>query len=293
MAIADHVLIAFPNYSDANAVYSPTFSGGLWEPTAPLTNLQNRFLAYKARSMDCASDNTQFVEDLATDRGVQVVAIPRHNLSLTATATLNLYDSAMSLLYAETVSAFPIMYPWGSLTFGDPHWFAGTLTAEERELNIYPVPLLWVLDQPVLARYVEVKIVDTENPDGYVELTRLFVSPGWQPTVNAAYGSTIGVQDSTVESVTLGMASIYDQRTKQRVFNLDFPMVPKNEAFVAALDMQTRLGKSGQVFVSLSPSDTQNFHRVSCLMTMAQLSPLRFATYGYQGVAFSFKEVVA
>ena len=80
-------------------------------------------------------------------------------------------------------------------------------------------------------------IVPTGNTAGYIQLNRIFISQGWQPSINFDYGSSLQIQDSTLETVTLGMASIYDQRTKQRVFNLSFPRIQSNEAFVNALDM--------------------------------------------------------
>ena len=288
-----NVIISFPNYADATIVYTPVLSGGAWQPSAPLVNLQNRFMAYPARSIDCTTDTTQGIIDLKTARSIQVIVIPRHNLSLNATVTFNLYDSSMVLVTSAVVSVFPVLYPSGSLPFEDPHWFDGKLTPEEWALNVYPAPVLLVLPTAALARYVEFKINDTGNTAGYIQLNRIFISQGWQPSINFDYGSSLQIQDSTLETVTLGMASIYDQRTKQRVFNLSFPHIQSNEAFVNALDMEMRLGRSGQVFVSLDSTDLVNLARISCICTMPTINPLAYASPNYHSTSFVFREVVA
>lgn len=288
-----NALIAFPNYVEPTALYTPSFSGGLWSPSAPLSNLYNARLAYKARSLDCVPENTQFTVTLGTPRNVQVVVIPKHNLSLNATVTITLYDANGSVVYTSTADAFPALYPWGSLTFGDPHWFDCKMTPEEWAQNLYPVPVMLLLPETKVCSSVQFQFSDPDNAAGYIEISRPFIAPGWQPSINFNVGSSLGVIDSSVETVTMGMASIFDQRTKQRTFQIEFPILPQNEAFSNAFDMQMRLGRSGQVFVCLDPTDTSNFHRISCLMTAVQLSPIKYAAFGYSGLAYTFREVVA
>ena len=292
-ASAVNALIAFPNYADVTSVYAPVLSGGAWQTGAPLSNLQNRFLAYPARSVDCTTDATQGMIDLQTLRGIQVIVIPRHNLTTNAVVTFNLYDESMSLVSTNVVTVFPALYAPGSLPWGYPHFFDGKITQEEWALSLYPVPVLLTLQNSVLARYVSFSINDTANPAGYVQLNRIFIAPGWQPSVNFAFNSSLQVSDNTIETITLGTASIYDSRAKQRIFNLSFPYVPTNEMFANALDMEMRLGKSGQVFVSLSPTDAVNLARTSCICTMPTIDPLAYTFVNMHGTNFVFKEVVA
>ena len=77
-------LFGFPIYSDANQTYVPTFSGGSWSGSLPLTNLSDRRLAQVARSTNATLANTQFDADLKPARGIRLCALPKHNLSIAA-----------------------------------------------------------------------------------------------------------------------------------------------------------------------------------------------------------------
>lgn len=73
-------LIGYPNRSDDG-----TLSGGSWEASLPLTNLQDRRLAKIARSTDATEANTQFENDLGELRWIRTVALANHNLGPSAT----------------------------------------------------------------------------------------------------------------------------------------------------------------------------------------------------------------
>jgi hypothetical protein len=293
-----NALFAFPNFLDPTAVYTPALWGGTWQSAAPLSNLQNRFLAYKARSVGLTPDNTNFVVDLGTKRTVQVVALPRHNLSLTATYSVYLFTDwtqpspPLSAAVASAVNqpVFGVNYPFGTIPYENPSWYNGQITPEQWYQN--RIPLLVILPQPILARYVWVQIQDTANPAGYVELSRMVVAPGWQPSVNIKTGAQIGVSDPTVTTTSLGEVDYFDLRTKRRTATVSIDYLPQNEAFAQVLDLQMSGGVSGQIFFSYAPQDAVNFSRHSFLATLTRLDPLTAAAAGYQSAAFSLQEVV-
>ncbi len=288
-----NAVIAFPNYVVGNAVFTPTFSGGSWNTSAPLTNLQNPYTAYSARSTDTALSSTLFTMDMQTSRDVLVFAIPKHNLSLNAVVSVSFFDATNSLVSTTTVEAFPCIYAWGDTLFEDEHWFTGTMTYEEWKLSMYPMPVLIILPSTIICRYITVSINDPGNEAGYIQLSSLFVAPGWQPTYNFTYNSSISVQDNTIETVTIGSASIFDQRAKQRVFSLSFLAIPKNESFIRALDGAMRQGKSGQFLLSLDPTDVYNRQRLTCVCTQPTPNQLAYAFTNYSSTSFTFREVVA
>lgn len=292
MAAAERCILAYPNHVDID-YYTPTLSGGLWSPDAPLTNLQRRYLAFKTRSLDCTLDSTQFVVDLGTPRAIRVIVVPRHNLTQNATVTVQVYtDAALSSLVTEvTQDVFGTVYTWGTLPFEHQSFITGRLTDEEA--RFFPTPLLVVFDVAVIGQYVRIKISDTDNPAEYVELTRLFISPGYQPTLNFIPGAQIGVVDPTIVTTSLGVADFFDVRTKRRVANIQFDHLPDDEAFQNALDMKMRLGVSGQLYFVYNPTDAANLARTSFLATMRQLDPLVAAAAGVQGTVFQLIEAVA
>lgn len=290
MATTANALLAFPNLADVD-YYTPTFSGGAWSPSAPLTNLQQRFLAYKSRSLNCTTAATQFTIDLKTSRPIKVIVIPRHNLSIDATVTATITASSGNVVATQTQDVWPVVYPFGTLAFENPSWWNGKLTAENS--RYYPMPVMIVLDEQAVGRYVKLAFSDTANAAGYVELSRLFIAPGWQPTTYMDMGARVGVTDSTIVTTSLGGADFFDVREKRRTAAVNFPYLPRDEAFANALDMQVRLGLAGQFFFSYDPTDLSNLHRHSFLATLTALDPLTASAYGFQGASFAIKEVVA
>lgn len=79
-----NAVFGYPIYSDPTATFVPTFSGGSWSGTLPLTNLADRRLAKVARSSSAALADTRFAVDLKAARRVGVIAIPKSTLSTAA-----------------------------------------------------------------------------------------------------------------------------------------------------------------------------------------------------------------
>lgn len=78
-----NVLLGFPFYNDASALYTPTYSGGAWSGSLPLTNLSNRKLHKLTRSSDDELASTRLHYDLGVARSVGLWAIPKHTMSKT------------------------------------------------------------------------------------------------------------------------------------------------------------------------------------------------------------------
>ncbi|GEM_PF-3089111 len=293
MAPNPNILIGFPNLSDVD-FWTPNFVPGVgnWMPGAPLTNLQIPELAFKARSVNCTQDASQFLIDLTTQQSILAVAIPRHNLTLNATLTVKLYtDAALTQLVAQATAAVATTYAWGALPYGSSSWFDGKITAEAARFS--PQPAYVIFDTPQIARYVLVQINDTANPANFIELNRLVICPGYQPTLNIVYGTQFGVTDPSVLTRTLGGKRCIDPRPKYRTIVASIDYLPQNEAFANIFDMMLRLGISQQCFVSAMPADSVNAARVSFLAAMSQLDPLTAAAFGVSGVGLHFEEIVA
>ena len=70
-----NVLIGAPNYS-ASTFVTVSFSGGDWELTDPLTDLNAEFFIDKTISVDAAEASTRFDTDLGAERDIRIVVIP-------------------------------------------------------------------------------------------------------------------------------------------------------------------------------------------------------------------------
>jgi hypothetical protein len=289
-----NVLMLGPDLSQASyypATYSPDV--GLWLPDYPLSNLSSDRRADEAWSLDASEDSTQWLIDLGTDRAIKGVAIPWHNFSGDATISLYVYeDSGLTSLAGSFVDSevYREVYPLDSSLWEDAEFWDGKLTAENRE--IFPVPWFEIFAVPVIGRYILVRAKDTGNDDGRLKLGRMLTSAGYQPTINAVYGSSLAAEDASLRAVSLGGADYYDLREKRRTINFDFGFVTEDEAMANVFDQVYSLGRSSQVFVAWDPDDTTHRGRRSFLATIERIDPLVAASQGFFRTAYQFREVV-
>lgn len=286
-------ILAFPNYVDATA-YTVSFSGGSWEASLPLTNLRDERIVKVARSTNDTVSNTLFTCDLGVLRDVRVVAIPNHNMSRAALVKVTAAtDSGFTNTVLNTgwVDVWRQVYEFGTLPFGHPSFWTGKLTAEDAEG--YTMPFVYVADAAVQARYWKVEVDDDANTDGYVELARLVLAPGYQPTRNMSYGAQIGWEDETEAQKSLGGARFYDRRGKRRVATFTLPFIEVDEGFAWPFEIARRQGVSRQIFFVFDPADDTNLHRGAFLATIRELSPLEFTAFNLTSSAFALEEVIA
>jgi hypothetical protein len=290
-----NVLMLGPDLGQAT-YYTVTYSTdtGLWLPDYPLSNLSTDRRADEAWSLDASTDSTQFLLDLGTTRSIKGAAIPWHNLSGAATVSLYVYSDAALTDLVDSIEGSEVyreVYPLDTVLWEDAEFWDGKLTEENQD--IFPVPWFEIFDTPVIGRYILVQIIDAGNADGRVKLGRFLISAGYQPTLNAAYGSSIGAQDASIRTTSLGGADYYDSREKRRTIDFEFDFVNEDEAMAKMLDQIYELGSSGQVFVAWDPDDTTHRHRRSFLATIERLDPLVAAFHGYFRTSYQFREVVA
>ncbi|SDF83801.1 hypothetical protein [Thalassobaculum litoreum] len=290
-----NVLMLGPDLGQAT-YFSPSYSSdvGLWLPDRPLSNLSTDRRAHEAWSLDLTTDSTQLLLDLGTQRSIKGAALPWHNFSAAATVSLYVYeDAALTELKGSIVDSlvYREVYPLDSVLWEDAELWDGKLTAENRA--IFPVPWFEIFGTPVIGRYVLVQINDTGNAEGRLKLSRLIVAAGYQPTLNAWYGSNISAEDASIRVTSLGGADYYDEREKRRRITFEFGLTPEDEAMANMLDQIYTLGNSQQVFVAWDPDDTTHRHRRSFPATIDRIDPLVAATYGYFRTTYQFREVVA
>lgn len=289
-----NLVLGYPNQVDAT-YYPVAFSGGSWQASLPLTNLRDPRLARVARSTNAALSSTQFQVDLGISRPLRLFGIPKCNLSRNAKIRVRGSNTAGDFTTAPVydtgwLDVWVIIYGQGSLPWGSPSWWDGKLAAEEAV--DYDVAYIHVTTAEQTARYWLWEIDDTGNAAGYAELARLFMAPGWQPTVNMRYGAELGVETDTHVERSLGGVDYYDRHRPRRTVDLAFGHLPESEALSQAFEVQRRNGLDRQVFFVWDPADVANLHRRSFLATLRELTPLEFTRRGLANTAFRLQEVL-
>lgn len=208
-----------------NRIDESTFGAyGSWEANLPLNNLKTRLLSKVARSTDASATSTRLRFAIAKDRVVGVLAVANHNLTVDATFRYRIYsDSGYSTMVYDsgTLNVWPDM-PYGYYEWEEEPFWDLSMTNEQRILSAKT--LIHIQTNITNATYYQIEFFDTANPDGYVQLGRIFLGTKYQPEANMNLGASIGLETDTLIDKALGGAEFFDRRESFRVarFTLDY-----------------------------------------------------------------------
>lgn len=169
---------------------------------------------------------------------------------------------------------------------GGPVWPSG-LDAEDVEgINLGAVQVF----DTVTARYWQIELGDPTNAAGYVDVGRLAICGGWQPTFNLSYGAKLGLETETGRQLTDGGAALYTERPTRRTLVGVLEDLPEDDALANGFDMQRIAGISRQLYVVMDPDDTTHLHRRSFLATWKELSGFTHSHLARIGLPVSLVE---
>lgn len=283
-----NAFIAWQNRTDEG-----TLSGGSWNTSLPLTNLQNRQVQKVARSADTTNASTKFDLDLGQARNIGVVALVVHNISVVGKVRIQSSDSAaFTTVYYDSgwVSAWPSgMIPQNLLEWEDDNFWLGTLSAQARAG--YQSPYIQLTGGSTM-RYWRVQIDDATNSDGYVQIGRLFLATGWTPGVNYSYGAELRYEDPTPIEMSLSGAEYFDVRSKFRVFRFTLNYLLATEAYSSVLELQRLAGLSGEVLLIPDSGDATNMPIRSFVGRLRSLGAVRQVKPAAFDADFELKELL-
>jgi hypothetical protein len=280
-------LIAYGNRVDAG-----TLSGGSWLPTLPLTNLQNELIGVKARSTNCDLVSTQFVADVGPFNASRACALIGHNLSIDA--MIRVRASEDDLTFADTAfdtgwqQVWPAVYEDGVLIWGVSNFWERQYSDEEREG--YTADFFAVAPTSILARYWLVEINDIGNLDNHVDIGRLFIGDGFEPTINMEFGAGIGWEDGSVIDEAISGAEFFDRRAVYRVVKFTIPMLPEAEALTYAFEIMRRSGSTREVLFQWDTEDTLHALRRQFMGRLRALSAVENVNVDAHSSVWEIKE---
>ncbi len=267
-----NVMIAFPNLAD-----DAVLSNGSFFARLPASNVQDFRSAKVARTISTTLTDTILDADLGESRVIKVVSLPNHNFSIAATIRVRAGNDptfAVTLFDSGFVDALPEIYPYGVLDWGDSGIWDGKLGQQEYD-DGYPIPWTLLISPPVSARYWRFEISDVTNPDGFIDLGRLVISPGYSPSINMKQGLQIGWETSSTTTETDGGAFFHNDRVRRRFVTFTLSQIPENEGFVRLFELQRGRGMSNPFLFIYNPEDTFHLHRRAFLATFSRLNPLQ------------------
>lgn len=286
-----NIIMGFPNLADKCVL-----SGGSWQASLPITNLQDRRISKKARSINATTASTQFQFTLDKERIVNLIGVIGHNLTTSAQFRLKgntsasfaspLYDSGWKDVWVDMADGIYGGLEWES----DSFW---TWKMDAEEAAYYPGLAFESIDNIVTYRYWQIEFSDTGNPSGYVEIGRLFVGNSFQPESNVSFGWSLAYEDNSVIESAIGGAEYYDNRPKYRVARFGLNWLSDLEAMTTALGASRILGVTDEILLIWDKDDGNNLMRQSFLGRLRTLSPIdnpdpiRFTT------SYEIKEIIA
>lgn len=211
---------------------------------------------------------------------------------LTAGDAINCITGDTSTTVSDTgfTEVWRPVFDLSTLSYFDPHFYDLKFTAEERaEINM---PWFEVSDSEFYARYFLLEIDDTGNNDGYLDLSKLVIAPGYQVSVNMGYGTTLGWFSNTTVTKS-DITDFYKVREGQRKIAFQISTIPTNEALGFDYEIKRALDRHGQLFFIFNPDEVTNRHRLSFLATIDELSPTSFDYFDGNKIAYQLTEVIS
>ena len=280
-------MFSYPNFIDGASL-----SSGSYSATLPLTNLKTRYLDQVARTTDDATASTKFDADLTSGYAIRVISLLKHTISLAGLIRIRVStvsNFATTTYDSGWVTAYPEIYPFGVLQWGDPGFWDGKLAETER-LAGYRQDYTVVVPADTLGRYVRIEVDDTANPAGYVDFGGLWVGSGYPPTINFSAGVTLGWTTGTSMSEMPGGRRFFLTRPERRSLNFRLEVIPEDEALVKLFEITRRHGIDERFFFLYNPADTYHLHRRSFPATLRELSPLEEPYWAWMGQAYALTE---
>ena len=260
----------------------------------PLTNLSDPLLVKVARSTSDNEEDTWFTVDLGTLRDIALLGIPYIDMTRSGQVRVTYAtDSGFSDVVATSgvVDYYQALRDISLCDFEDPDFWDGRI--QEEDVGLYPVPFIFVTLPKVIARYIKVEFFDEGNPNGYIDVPRLFIASGWQPTQNLKEGNGLSWKSNTLVTTSLGGADFFDERDSGRVITFTLENLSIEEGYTQIMDLQKRMDVSKQIFFVYDYEDTTQLHRRSFLARMGELSPLQYQYFNGTASNFTLKEVIA
>jgi hypothetical protein len=181
---------------------------------------------------------------------VGCVALPCTNLTATATMRVRLFsDTDATVLVSDSGTAVAV--PGFNL---DPKLWPTARNANSFAFGGGVKAVCWFTSQPTNIRAVVIDLVDTANPAGYIDSSRLVIGDYWSPTYNIQNGVQLEVVDNSETSRRDSGDLVTDRSFVYDNLSFDFSLLTdldKNNL----LRIVRNVGTHDNIFVSLFPSD--------------------------------------
>lgn len=252
-----------------NAVDTATLTSSDFQATLPVGNLQLEGRARVARTVNASGTKT-INGNFGGSTICSALVLYGHNLSGTGTWRLRLFNGINqtgSVVYDSTTLQPQNVIGWGSFAWGIEPWGSSTFRNWEQPF--------WVLYfSAVYALSFRLELVDTPNPAGYLQASRLIIGSYITPAFNAEYGLQMGWDTNSQQRRTLGGSVRTDRRAGFRRLSFDLAELDVSERAVW-VDLGRSAGLHQEMFISVFPdagAELERDHTLLCKFSQVPAS---------------------
>lgn len=190
---------------------------------------------------------------------IQAIAIVDHNITKNGSVTIS--GKSNSDEVNVTISPQPLLSGLGSGIFGN-----GILGDDNADIAVAPI-ILHLLPYPVRIRQWTLQFND--QTDKYIQCSRIYLGPIWQPMHNLEYGWVLS-KDERTKSIESRGGQLY-QQSKQGKITVEgrFELLPECDRDTLWIK-HSELGTHTPCIVSISP----NSHRQSTTTLYARFQEM-------------------
>jgi hypothetical protein len=234
----------YDNAADrAATLTASTTSGGL-----VASNMQNNYKGSVHRS---TGTSVTYTLTWSTNQTLGGLVLPCTNLSATATVRVRLYsDTAGTTLTYDT----------GAKTVSGNNNITSlfaTLNANTFAYGGLTKASVWFNTKNLGVRRSVIDVVDTANPVGYIDCSKIVLGDYWEPKHNFESGISKSIVDSSSVTRTDSGDLRVDRGTIHETFNFNFALLPESD--VEQLENISRfVGTNKYILVSLVPEYDSN-----------------------------------
>lgn len=271
-----------------------TLSGGSWETSLPLSNLQTRRPEKLARTTDTLLSSTKFYVDAGNVIPLGVVALAHTNLTTEAKYRITVhedgdFDNAITQTdWLSCVVGELIKY--GSLPYGAPYWYEMRRAWEDPDRK----PMVThVFTEKLGGRYLEFEVDDQNNPDGYVEAGRFFVPETLAPTRSFSFDNALTIKNNVISATTLSGGVQRWRRPNPRTFRFGIQYLPEDEVYRDFWRFIRLTGFDREVIVVPDPDDSDFMMHRSFIGTLSEIDAIVGGQAKLNNVGFQVEEIIA
>lgn len=229
--------------------------------------------------------------DLGQARSLRALALQNHNLSQAGSWRVKLGSSAgASDIYSGSYqSAWSLSFDSGQLEWGGNNWWDG-MVDDDYIRHPYIAPML--LPTWYSARYVRIEISDAANPDGYIQMGRIFVGSGFVPALGARYGLSEGWEDLSRLDYTLSGALVADIGRRRRWAKFELGYIRQADEAPTVHEMLRRLGTAGEVLYLPNTSNWQDCQRYGFVGRLREMSAIEYPYVNARSIGLVIEELI-